>query len=419
MTLVCAQTLFLGILVSVSGDLAEAGPSRLEIEPNAIQTTDRVMTIEIGGVPNGQRVRLQVLQDCDGDTEPDLKGKGKCKSPLLERDSAAANNRNVVHDRLDFEQEAADLPRDIGLWLRVSAAGSQQGLVARFGVLMGDPCLLWKTLVDAFFGGVCDPDLKQALRRHRGPAGLENMTFEVRRIALGGPKDEQPEAIPVPSTRGATGVAWLDAETLAVTVAPTVEAEEEEIRPGLYRVPLTGGEPRLLWEPSDARMPTAPLALPSGGIAFARQRHGKGDGPAAYLSWWRDGELDEGVALEYRVHQLVGADEAGTRVLALTLGAESNRPGFLAIDLEQRSVEHSGYHHGLYHAAQRSPAGLDSAIALEDNAGQYGWDIVLVDRKGKWTRDLQVRRTVHDLLPAWRCDGAELAFLAEVWRPNE
>jgi len=99
-------------------------------------------------------------------------------------------------------------------------------------------------------------------------------------------------------------------------------------------------------------------------------------------------------------------------LLALTLGAGADRPAFLQINLADHSVRYLGYHPALYHALLKSPAGTDSVIAFEDNSGQTGWDLALVDSKGSLVRDLQ-RRPEDDLQPAWRPDGEEIAFLAE------
>src|SRR5690349_11614855 len=77
-------------------------PAWVEVDPNAIQSVGQPMQIDVGGIPQGQVVSLQILQDCNGDHRPDLRGQGACKSPLFARDSRRAGTRNRVEDALDF-----------------------------------------------------------------------------------------------------------------------------------------------------------------------------------------------------------------------------------------------------------------------------------------------------------------------------
>src|SRR5262249_23072737 len=140
------------ILVTASLLLAAVPPSDpgppawVEVDPNAIEKVDQPMRIDVGGIPQGQVVKLQILQDCNGDHRPDLQGQGDCKSPLVARDSSKADSRNMVEDSLDFaalEKSGTALPRNRALWLRASRPGSQQGVLSLFG-LVDDPCTLWQ-----------------------------------------------------------------------------------------------------------------------------------------------------------------------------------------------------------------------------------------------------------------------------------
>src|SRR5262245_47445513 len=119
-------------------------PAWIEVDPNAIENIDQPMRINVGGIPQGQTVTLQILQDCNGDHRPDLQGQGDCKSPLYTRDSSKADTRNRVEDYLDFaalEKSGTSLPRNRALWLRASRPGSKQGVLSLFG-LVDDPCTL-------------------------------------------------------------------------------------------------------------------------------------------------------------------------------------------------------------------------------------------------------------------------------------
>lgn len=412
------------LATAAAGQVRDPGPpAGLEVEPNAIQDLAQPMAVRVAGIPRGGTAHLQVLQDCDGDDRPDLHGTADCASPLYEWDSVPADF-DGVSDRLDFQALRArgkELPVDRRLWLRASRRGSSQALYALFG-LVKDPCSLWQSVLATFQRSPCRLGLTQALLRHRGAAAWKNDLYEVRRVDLAA---EPLRPVSVPGTRGATGVAWLDSGTLLVTVAPPAGPSR------LLRVPISsgvgsaGGEPVVLWEvpAGDPRLATAPLALPAGRVAFVRQAPGA---PSALLSVWEGGTVDSArdVELPGGIHQLAAADPAGREILALTLGAEDNRPAFLRIDLAARTVESLGFHPALYQALFSAPGGDGAAvpavsvIAFEDNSGQTGWDLALVDASGKLVRDVQARPE-DDLLPAWRpgnAGGGTLAFLAEVER---
>lgn len=386
-------------------------PAWVEVDPNAIQKADRPMRIDVGGIPQGQTVTLQILQDCNGDHRPDLRGQGDCKSPLYARNSSKAGARNRVEDSLDFsalEKSGTSLPRNRALWLRTSRPGSQQGVLTLFG-LVDDPCTLWQATLEVFRLRACGKSaVPQALRRHRGPLGFEEKTFEVRRLDPAG--DAPP--VSIAGTRGATGVAWLDAQTLVVT---TTEAGSK-----LLRVPLEG-EPTVLWQDPapDGLAAAAPLALPGGRIAFVRQRPSGQESaegrPVAFLSLWTDGRVDPArdVVLPFRIQQLLASSPDGRQILALSLGIGENLPSFLQIDLAERTVQNLGYSPTLYQVAFRSPETGVSVVSFEDVSTDQGWDLVLADDKGRLVKDLQARKQ-DDILPAWQPDGKSLAYLAEV-----
>jgi hypothetical protein len=391
-------------------------PAWVEVDPNAIQNADQPMQIDVGGIPQGQRVTLQILQDCNSDHRPDLRGQGDCKSPLVARDSSKAGSRNTVEDSLDFtalDKSGTSLPRNRALWLRASRPGSRQGVLTLFG-LVDDPCTLWQATLEVFRLGACSKSaVAQALRRHRGPLGFEEKTFEVRRL------DPAADAPPVSiaGTRGATGVAWLNAQTLVVTAT--------EAGSKLLSVPLQG-EPTVLWkDPAPGGLfAAAPLALPGGPtgdkIAFVRQRppgQEAADGrPGAVLSLWAGGKIDPAhdVVLPFRIQQLLKSSPDGRQILALSLGIGENLPSFLQIDLAERTVQNLGYSNTLYQVAFRSPKTGVSVVSFEDVSTDQGWDLVLADDKGRLIKDLQARKKKDDILPAWQPDGKSLAYLAEV-----
>jgi hypothetical protein len=385
-------------------------PAGLELEPNAIQDPRLPMLIRVAGIPSGERVHLQVLQDCDGDDRPDLNGTADCQSPLHEWDSVKAD-ASGVSERLDFQElrkQGKPLPEERRLWLRVSRKGSSQGLHALFG-LVRDPCSLWQSVLASFRRSPCRLGLGQALFRHRGAARWADGGYEVRYLDLA-KTPRQP--ISVRETRGATGLAWLDERTLLVTVAPAAGLSR------LLRVPLSGDRPEVLWEApaGDLRGAAAPFALAGGRIAFVRQAPGAS---SALLSVWDKGKVDPAgnVELPGGIHQLV-AERDGKEMLALALGTGESRPAFLRIDLAARSVENLGFDPTLYQAIFTSPKGGRAIVAFEDNSGQTGWDLALVDAAGKVLEELQARPE-DDLMPAWQPGGRGVAFLAEVGASKE
>jgi len=401
--------LLAGIALPVVGQGLDPGPpAGLEVEPNAIQNPAQPMVIRVKGIPPGETVHFQVLQDCNGDDRPDLSGTAGCPNPLHAWDSAPAGEDGVC-ERLSFQNRG--LPENRKLWLRTFREGSSQALYALFG-LVKDPCSIWQSVLATFQRGSCGLKLTQALRQpHRGGVALwAGDRHEVRHLDLA-KKHYRP--VTAPGTRGATGLAWFDDRTLLVTVAPDGSPSR------LLRVPLSGGTVEDLWKvpAGDTRSATAPLALPGGRIAFVRQT------PAAstsLLSVWDKGKLDPAGDLELpgRIHQLVAANPAGQQILALTLGAEESHPAFLRIDLAARSVENLGFDLKLYRAVFSSPQGDHRAIfAFEDNDGQNGWELRLVNASG-WYIDVQSRRE-DDLLPAWQPSGGEIAFVAQIEEKDE
>ncbi len=398
--------LFFGIALAAAGQSPDPGPPvGLEIEPNAIQDPAKPMAIR-AKIPLGESIHFQVLQDCSGDGRPDLQERAGCVNPLYEWDSAPADAKGVS-DRLDFQALSAKgrpLPEGRQLWLRASRKGSSQALYALFG-LVKEPCSLWQSLLATFQRSPCRLGLVQGLLRHRGATAWKDGRYEVQRVDPGA-KLLRPMTIG--GTQGATGLAWLDNQTLLVTVMPSVGHAR------LLRVPVSGGCTEILWEApcGDTRFVTAPIALPGGRIAFVRQ---EGSASSSLLSVWEKGKIDpdRDLVLPGSIHQLVAADPKGREILALTLGTEENQPAFLRIDLVARSVENLGFHPALYQAVFSSPQGDSSIIAFEDNSGQAGWDLVLVNAAGKLDKKVQ-SRPEDDLLPAWQPNGSGLAFLAEI-----
>ena len=393
-----------GSLVAAPGER----PKRLAVEPNAIVQIDDPLTIEVEGVPAGDPVKLEVFEDC--------LDKAACPAAYT-RPSEPADAKGIVRDKLyRSELVAGDMksPEGRRLWLRVSFQDSERYRQAMFGFGVSE-CDLFATFFDAFRLGPCDPGLLQVLRNHRQPSDLADQIFEVRRITTDA-VDADP--ITVPGTRGASGVAWWDAQTLLVTAAGT--EQEGDLPAGLYSVRLGGdAQPERLWVPdADQPPPSAPFALSDKRVAFVTQAPGAQGSEAsetvAHLVVW-DKELGEvsSVGLPYKVHQVLRSGADGNQLLALSLGVADNRPTLLSVDLETRETTVLGFSNALYEAALREPEGEVSVVAFENAFALNGWEMVLT-REGQLERILVKRNGKDDLAPAWNPRGGEVAFLSQV-----
>ncbi|MCP4661509.1 MAG: hypothetical protein GY856_39410 [bacterium] len=392
-------------------------PTRLAIEPNAILRDDQPLEIRIEGIPKDVRARIWVVRDCDQDDRPD--DDPECPR-VYDCESEPADGNGLAVHRLDFteiEKSKPIFPRGEMLWLRAAHPDSQRFRQAMFGFVK-DECSLFKTASDVFLRGPCKPGLKQVLRRHRQPSGLANAVFEVRRLVV---DDPAAEPLPVPGTRGSSGVAWLDGETLLVTAAGV--ADEGSLAAGLYLVPLKpNAQPERLWSPGDGGPgAVAPLALGHGRAAFVRQAPGpQRIGAESEVAWLtvlriKGREIEHRVPLPYKVHQLVAASSKGKAVLALSLGVADNQPMFFVVNLAEEGSEPEvlGFSTALYQSLMREPGGERSVVAFENAFAGQGWQLVVAEGT-RLTRDLVKREGRHDLAPAWRPQGGELAYLAQV-----
>lgn len=409
MTAKCSRifSAFCGLVLSiVSGIDADERPKRLAVEPNAILRLDDPLTITVDGVEPGNSVLLEVFDDCL-DTPADC--------PRIFHRTSAEADEGVVKDVLLYKElvdAGAASPEGRRLWLRVSLPGSDRYRQAMFGYGVSE-CSLFDVIFDAFTLGECNPRLLQVLRDHRQPSELVDNLFEVRALGL----DPGDEPVPVPGTRGAGGVAWLDGETLLVTAAGL--GADATLAAGLYRVPVDGSaEPKRLWAPGAGEAPpTAPTALPAGRIAFVVQAHGpqKADDPDP-VAWLvvLGGQAEEArIPLSHRMHQILAVDPGGTRLLMLSLGVGDNHPTLVSVDLATETVVPVGFSNALYEAAMRGPDGRLALVAFENTFGGRGWEIVLTC-EGHLVRPLVKRNRVNDLAPSWRPSGVGLAYLAQV-----
>ncbi len=407
-----AAALFALVWLSAQAQEDPGRPKRLAIDPNAILRGDRPLEIEVEGIPKKERARIWVVRDCDKDGRPD---DGPECPRVYEGESEVADHQGMARHRLDFVELDVRFPRGESLWLRASRPDSERFRQAMFG-FVEEECSVFQTVVHAFLSGDCDPGLAQVLRKHREPSDLASAIFEARRLAV---DDPAADPVAVPGTRGVSGVAWLDRETLLVTAAGA--ADEDSLVPGLYRMPLAPNRaPRCLWHPEPgAPGAVAPLALPDARVAFVRQAPGpQRSGAEEAVAWLtilrlEGRRIEREVALPYKVHQLVAVNAEGTSVLALSLGVADNQPVFVMVNLEDEEAEVVGFSNALYQSLMREPGGERSVVAFENTFADQGWQLVLAEGR-KLIRDLVKREGHHDLAPSWRPRGGELAYLAQV-----
>jgi hypothetical protein len=390
----------------------------VRITPNAIQQRDAPMRVDLVGAP-GQTLHLFVLRDCDGNAAtPELRGNQGCVTPL--------HTQTFVLDEIGHRQvelrfdKNPHLPGNQNLWLRVSSvpAGDRAYQDAVFG-LVNDPCSLWATIISAFGAGSCSYGVGEAFGPQRSPDDQRPaVALEARRLVI--PSDGTPAGNPVsvPGTRGATGVAWLDSGTLLVTVGTSeqdivpVDDAPEPAPPGLYRIDVAIGKGQRLVQPREGETLAAPFALGGDAIVFVRESVGvRADGSVATLTVLRGNGVTREIPLRRSIHQILAADPRGRSVLAYSRW--QGIPTLLRIDLGTGAVADLGFPPQLFHAVMRMPGSSQAVVALEDNAGYNGWDLILVDGSGHLAQELAVGPS-EALMPGWRPGRREIVYLGQV-----
>jgi hypothetical protein len=400
--------------------LAQQAPRApdVRITPNAIQQRDVPMIIDLAGAP-GQTLYFFILRDCDGDpATPELHGNAGCVTPLHRQIFVLddTGGRQIAL-RLD---DNPHLPDNQNLWVRVSSvpSGDRAYQDALFG-LVDEPCSLWATIISAFGAGDCSSGLAEAFGPQRSYDGQRPaVPLEARRLVLPSGNTLAGKPVPVPGTRGATGVTWLDPDSLLVTVGASppdiltaVDTAPEPVTPGLYRVDVATGKGLRLVAQGEGEILTAPFALGPDAIAFVRERVVvRADGTVASLVIWRGGRASKEIPLRRSIHQILAADPRGARVLAYSRW--QGIPSLLEIDLATGAATELGFPPQLFHALMRRPGGSEVVLALEDNAGYNGWELILVDGDGRLAAELAVGAR-DDLMPAWRPGRREIVYLGQ------
>ncbi|GAB4565586.1 MAG: hypothetical protein Tsb0020_16600 [Haliangiales bacterium] len=414
--------MFIGVFASMWAKAPPASaepPPAVSIRPNAIQALDQPMTISLHGSA-GQTLHILVLRSCDADPNtPEV-----VPSAAFPRCNPRVWTRTVALDpigdgRAQVTLPMSALPAEVHgrkLWVRVASDASGQGAYsdAVFAVL-DTPCSLFDTILGWFSDGACSTDVVPTLRAQMSAPEHSDAGLEVRRLVRRADDSWSPPEI-VPGTRFATGAAWVDAKHILVTLdaahggLPTASDSNVAATPGgLYRIHVASGHRVALAEARRGELLMAPFALGPDSLVFVRSRvTPASDGTAATLVIQRKGSVVREWPLRTHIHRILAANAAQTQVLAYS--RQQGVPELLSIDLQTGHVTSMGTADQLYLSALRAPGGQASVIALRDKAGYYGWDLVLVNKRGELSAELAVGRG-DDLMPSWHPDGHEILYL--------
>lgn len=409
-------------LISSSAAQRSAGkyrPTKVEIAPNAIQDVRRPMTLRIKG-SKGQTMHLFVLQSCDNDpSTPELRGTSKCKSPLWQQ-TVTLDQYGRYRDKLDL-RKLGNLPHDKPLWLRVSASRSgRRAKTDRMFAIAKNPCGVWRTVLGGFGRGQCHAGVSDLFTPQRG--ALEELPREplhVRRLDmdkfLAGDRDGALSI--VPGTSGVSGVAWWDASTLLITTRASSAGHSEQAtdKPGVYRVDVATGKRTLLYESPAETVASAPFAVNGTCAVFVEDTvNQRAEGPVSQLVIWDSGREPRRQPLQRSIHQFLGVDRQNRALLAYSLW--NRTPTLVRIAMADGQSIDLGSDSRLLHAAFRSPRDPLAVLAQKSKTStRRGWELALMDETGALKHEVAVGPG-HDLLPAWRPDGAELVFLGQVKR---
>lgn len=398
---------------------AEPAPS-VVIEPNAIQNASGSMKINVRGRA-GATVHLFILKSCDSDPNtPEITPTKTCNPRVVEQPFTLDSRGQKT-----LELKMSRIPRRLHghkLWARVAIDTSGRGAhgQAVFTVL-GDSCSVLETIWGLVADNDCTINMDETLKHQRGgSAERPDIVLEVRRLARNAAGKWTAPQI-VPGTRGATGVAWADEDSLYVTIGRIAEDlfapanAPPPAKPGLYRIDRTSGQRTLLLASEDDETFAAPFAVRPGCMVFVRERViAAPDGTVATLAVWRHGRgVTREIPLRQSIHQILAAEPKRPQVLAYSRWR--GVPALLSIDLRSQVITHLGAPEYLFHAALRAPGRGEAVMALEDNAGDNGWDLILVNEKGALSEEVLVGAG-DDLMAAWRPGGMEIVYLGQAER---
>lgn len=396
-----ARLLFLcGLLLAPR--LAEA---RLwvSVDPNALQRREDSMrlTLRWPGAANGTRVQVQILRDCNGDGSPDVRAelcRGSGQPVLRQWESVLQGGQH--------EESVAmtGLPEQEPLWLRATAGGEDSDDALFF--IAQDRCSVLQTVLSVFKRGECRIGVLDALEQLLGD--VERPADALLEVRLLDP--ERPEAPPriLPGTRSATGVGWDGNDAVWVTLAG-----QGKTPAGLYRVRLrpTPGRPELVWTAPAGVTGLAPLGLTRGRALLVLQKDVIGaDGVTGWIAQVEGRKLVKRAPLRRTVHALLAAQ--GDRVVFYSRW--QGVPEFCIVHLTTGNEMKLGRDGALLYSLFQAPAGTKrpTVWAETDRANDTGWDLWILQDADHKARPL-LRRVEHDLLPVWRPDGAQLAYLGE------
>jgi len=375
----------------------------MRIEPNAVQRRSDPMAVYLSKVPADAVVTLSVLDDCTGDLFPDLPP--ACPA-ILEGVTVPPTGTDRRRYELDFGRLTM-VPEGKPLFLRatIARAGNVRSYDVRF-LVAGEPCSFWQTTIAVFTGGECRPEVTAGLAAsHWGAADLRVVEGDVRLFRIGG------EDVRVPSTSGATGVAWLDEETLVFTASDPVDSIDLESLPGLYRVRQDGTHWHMVWG-APGQVPVAPWVLSGERVAFFSLPEAE-EAPAELVLWKDGGEVErrplkDGLGVPVRIL----GDREGQSLL--TVVKRPTGPQLVAVQVDDGDWADLGWDPMVPALAgtEIGEAGR-TLVEWEDLGADGRWVI------GLWSPQ-SGRQVIEDLLPAkaprlpaWNPAGAEFAYIED------
>jgi hypothetical protein len=449
--LICAFTGTLALIASavsltIGTDQAVAqarprAPQRVQIVPNAIQDPNVPLEVRIQNGEPKQQLYLFILRSCDGDdSDPEIgmyNGKDECE-PLW-RKEVTLGIAGDYRDKLPLNELSQNgqpllepLPVNTPLWLRVSAtpSGKRYKRDTMF-MIAADPCTVWRTLLNPFTRGRCHTGVTQAFMPQKGIVEeLPHEALQVRRmdIARWRAGDKRAAMRVVPGTVGATGVQWSGNHQMVVTLrGPTAQEQEAAVlppdkgkplrwsKPGLYWIDLRTGKKKQLYQSPEHTIPGAPYAVSRDCVVFIEDteyEHGKRSRSSLVI--WERGRKVRKYPMDRSLHQIFGVDRKNRAIIAYSVWKRS--PTVVRVSLENGDVVNLGDDARLLHALLYSDRNQVGVQAIENNASEeYGWEMILVDDRGNTAGELLVEKG-HDLMPVWRPDEAEIAYLGQVKR---
>ena len=359
-------------------------PKRIVITPNAIQNISDPMEIKAYGVPYRQKVVFEIAGDCDNDGFPNFEKSKTCPGVVYFWKTGGSNGE--ISQSMDVSRFGLEI--GVSYWIRARFEDSKSGPSVIFSI-GANPCTIWKTIVQTFFKGKCDPQFVKLFDRRRDPAQWLTADFEV---AIYDTKTESETVIP--KSREATGVFWMDSGQLLYTI-------KDDSKGGLYRYSLDSAISKRLWVHDKVY---APAILNDGRTIVVTEKL-----DTFHLVLLGPGRGEEKINLPVKLDQILAVNGETQQVLGIHYGLKKLEPGFFLIDLNQATVKDQGFDPSLYIAAMRHPRKpLYLKQHMASDLGPSRIEICTEDHKHE---NKLTDQKSHLIFPSWSPTGRYIAYL--------